>query len=229
MSLHCRRFFLFCFLLLLLFHSLNSYDPPNPLWGSSTADGPSISVPLFMLITRETQAALVGRPTPAVSLLKRFIAEDGMRDRLKGMANLMNPEDLELGATLHNILVHYNMKPVLSSNYSIHKPRFGLFARLHVLIIGCAFGCLFESMCVGCVVFSPCTFRIPLHSLCFVRPSLILLCIPVVQGRSTGSTLTGGLTLRLSLMSTSLAICQGELLDPSSNTLSSTRFIFSLQ
>eukprot|EP00042_Codosiga_hollandica_P039570 m.332905 g.332905 ORF g.332905 m.332905 type:complete len:150 (+) comp55643_c0_seq7:339-788(+) len=114
MSLHCRRFFLFCFLLLLLFHSLNSYDPPNPLWGSSTADGPSISVPLFMLITRETQAALVGRPTPAVSLLKRFIAEDGMRDRLKGMANLMNPEDLELGATLHNILVHYNMKPVLS-------------------------------------------------------------------------------------------------------------------
>eukprot|EP00041_Stephanoeca_diplocostata_P010026 m.159035 g.159035 ORF g.159035 m.159035 type:complete len:306 (-) comp17989_c0_seq2:277-1194(-) len=97
---------------------LPGYDAPNPVWGKSRTDGPGWSLVFYLLMTEQTRTELQDLPNASagVRLLQRFVTDDStdMRERLKLIASLVNPEEVNLGAVVRKLVVDYNMKPVLT-------------------------------------------------------------------------------------------------------------------
>ena len=88
--------------------------------GSSPLD----SAILLYRMTEETRAMLAGEKpkNAAVALWQAFVADpQAYFDRFKGMANFLNPEEVELNFALRKLLIEYNMKPVLTRpQHSFH-------------------------------------------------------------------------------------------------------------
>lgn len=104
---------------------LPRYDPPNPVWGHSKVDGPNWNYVFYLVMTKETQAALMdlSHASPAVQLLHDFMHDDSqqMRDRFKMMVYVANLSEVDVGSVVRKLVVDYNMKPLLTRpQHSFH-------------------------------------------------------------------------------------------------------------
>eukprot|EP00898_Chlorokybus_atmophyticus_P000934 jgi/Chlat1/1841/Chrsp14S08698 len=102
---------------------LPDYSPP--LWAGEDADGPSIQLVFFFAL----RAEFVAKPTDAtLKLLQRFVQDhqephtrglfgggvDKFRERLKLLARIANPPEVEMSAAERKLVTSYNGKPVLT-------------------------------------------------------------------------------------------------------------------